>query len=127
MQTKYHQAVLQALIPVLAAPEPRVQSHAAAALVNFCEEAEKDILEPYLDTLLEHLMALLQNPKRFVQEQALSTIATVADSAESAFGKWYDRLMPLLMNVHPDRPRSWQGAYGSGCHQPCAGSWQCAI
>jgi hypothetical protein len=34
-----------------------------------------------------------------VQEQALSTIATVADSAESAFGKWYDRLMPLLMNV----------------------------
>ena len=99
MQTKYHQAVLQALIPVLGAPEPRVQSHAAAALVNFCEEAEKDILEPYLDTLLEHLMALLQNPKRFVQEQALSTIATVADSAESAFGKWYDRLMPLLMNV----------------------------
>ena len=41
MQTKYHQIVLPALIPVLGAPEPRVQSHAAAALVNFCEEAEK--------------------------------------------------------------------------------------
>jgi len=99
MQTKYHQVVLPALIPVLGASEPRVQSHAAAALVNFCEEAEKEILEPYLDTLLEHLMRLLQNPKRFVQEQALSTIATVADSAESTFGKWYDNLMPLLFNV----------------------------
>lgn len=99
MQTKYHHVVLPALIPVLAASEPRVQSHAAAALVNFCEEAEKEILEPYLDTLLEHLMQLLQNPKRFVQEQALSTIATVADSAESTFGKWYGSLMPLLFNV----------------------------
>ena len=99
MQTKYHQIVLPALIPVLGAPEPRVQSHAAAALVNFCEEAEKEILEPYLDTLLEQLMHLLQNPKKFVQEQALSTIATVADSAESTFGKWYSTLMPLLFNV----------------------------
>ena len=44
-------------------------------------------------------MQLLQNPKRFVQEQALSTIATVADSAESTFGKWYGQLMPLLFNV----------------------------
>lgn len=99
MQTKYHQIVLPALIPVLGAAEPRVQSHAAAALVNFCEEAEKEILAPYLDTLLEHLMQLLQNQKRFVQEQALSTIATVADSAESAFGNWYGRLMPLLFGV----------------------------
>nr|POE64848.1 importin subunit beta-3 [Quercus suber] len=99
MQEKYHQVVLPALIPVLAAPEPRVQSHAAAALVNFCEEAEKETLEPYLDSLLEHLMRLLQNEKRFVQEQALSTIATVADSAQSTFGRWYGQLMPLLFNV----------------------------
>ncbi|QIX00154.1 hypothetical protein AMS68_005671 [Peltaster fructicola] len=99
MQSKYHQIVVPALIRVLAAPEPRVQAHAAAALVNFCEEAESGTLEPYLDSLLSHLMQLLQNDKRFVQEQALSTIATVADSAESAFGNWYDRLMPLLFNV----------------------------
>ncbi|EMC99967.1 hypothetical protein BAUCODRAFT_30394 [Baudoinia panamericana UAMH 10762] len=99
MQSKYHQIVLPALITVLSASEPRVQSHAAAALVNFCEEAEKETLEPYLDTLLQNLMQLLQSPKRFVQEQALSTIATVADSAESTFGKWYGQLMPLLFNV----------------------------
>jgi streptomycin 6-kinase len=99
MQEKYHQIVVPAIIPVLDSPEPRVQAHAAAALVNFCEEAEKDVLEPYLDDLLTHLFQLLQSPKRYVQEQALSTIATIADSAEAAFAKYYDTLMPLLFSV----------------------------
>lgn len=76
-----------------------VQSHAAAALVNFCEEAEKEVLEPYLDQLLTALLQLLRNPKRYVQEQALSTIATIADSAEQAFARYYDVLMPLLFNA----------------------------
>lgn len=99
MQEKYHQVVVPAIIPVLASSEPRVQAHAAAALVNFCEEAEKEILEPYLDNLLTHLFGLLQSPKRYVQEQALSTIATIADSAQAAFSKYYDTLMPLLFQV----------------------------
>ena len=67
--------------------------------MNFCEEAEKDDLVPYLDELLKRLLCLLESPKRYVQEQALSTIATIADSAEAAFGKYYDTLMPLLINV----------------------------
>jgi importin-5 len=99
MQTDYYDRVLKAIIPVLDSPEARVKSHAAAALVNFCEEAEKTILEPYLDDLLSHLFQLLQNDKRYVQEQALSTIATIADAAEKAFSKYYDTLMPLLVNV----------------------------
>jgi importin-5 len=99
MQKEHYDAVLKAIIPVLNSPEARVKSHAAAALVNFCEEAEKSVLEPYLDDLLTHLYQLLQNEKRYVQEQALSTIATIADAAEQAFGKYYDSLMPLLVNV----------------------------
>jgi hypothetical protein len=51
------------------------------------------------------LFVLLQSDKRFVQEQALSTIATIADSAEAAFGKYYDTLMPLLFNVLQDENR----------------------
>lgn len=99
MQNDYYDRVLKAIVPVLGSPEARVKSHAAAALVNFCEEAEKSILEPYLDDLLSHLFQLLQNEKRYVQEQALSTIATIADAAEAAFSKYYDTLMPLLVNV----------------------------
>ncbi|ORY60708.1 armadillo-type protein [Pseudomassariella vexata] len=99
MQKEYYDVILKAIIPVLDSEEGRVKAHAAAALVNFCEEAEKSILEPYLDELLAHLFQLLQNDKRFVQEQALSTIATIADAAEAAFSKYYDTLMPLLVNV----------------------------
>ncbi|KAH8887044.1 ARM repeat-containing protein [Thozetella sp. PMI_491] len=99
MQKDFYDRILNAIIPVLDSPEARVKSHAAAALVNFCEEAEKTILEPYLDNLLSRLFNLLQNEKRYVQEQALSTIATIADAAEQAFGKYYDTLMPLLVNV----------------------------
>ncbi|KAI1100067.1 ARM repeat-containing protein [Jackrogersella minutella] len=99
MQKEYFDTVLKTIIPVLDSPEGRVKAHAAAALVNFCEEAEKRILEPYLDDLLSHLFQLLQNEKRYVQEQALSTIATIADAAEAAFSKYYDTLMPLLVNV----------------------------
>ena len=100
MQEKYHQVVLTNIIPVLAHKEPRVQAHAAAALVNFCEEAEKAILEPYLTDLLNSLVTLLNtSDKRYVQEQALSTIATIADSAETAFSQFYDKLMPILFNV----------------------------
>ena len=99
MQEKYHAIVLTNIIPVLNSPEPRVQAHAAAALVNFCEEAERKVLEPYLADLLQHLLLLLRSQKRYVQEQALSTIATIADSAETAFIHYYDTLMPLLFNV----------------------------
>lgn len=99
MQREYYNTVLSAILPVLDSPEARVKSHAAAALVNFCEEADKSVLEPYLDGLLSALYRLLQNDKRYVQEQALSTIATIADAAEQAFSKYYDTLMPLLVNV----------------------------
>ncbi|OTA99321.1 hypothetical protein M426DRAFT_68063 [Hypoxylon sp. CI-4A] len=99
MQKEYYDIILRTIVPVLDSPEGRVKAHAAAALVNFCEEADKSILEPYLDDLLSHLFQLLQNEKRYVQEQALSTIATIADAAEAAFSKYYDTLMPLLVNV----------------------------
>lgn len=78
---------------------PRVQAHAAAALVNFSEAANKEILEPYLDDLLTNLLELLHSPKKYVQEQVLTTISAIADAAEKKFIKYYDTLMPLLFNV----------------------------
>lgn len=92
--------IVPALVSKLTnASVPRVQAHAAAALVNFSENATKETLEPYLDDLLTNLLTLLQSPKRYVQEQVLTTIAIVADAAEKKFIKYYDTLMPLLINV----------------------------
>ncbi|KAG0674345.1 hypothetical protein C6P42_002272 [Pichia californica] len=93
--------ILPALISMLSTRNvPRVQTHAAAALVNFCEEANKEIIDPYLDDLLNNLLNLLKSsPKRYVQEQVITTIAVVADAAENKFIKYYDTLMPLLLTV----------------------------
>lgn len=101
IQKQHHERVMHALVPLLETTEYRVQAHAAAALVNFCEavDSEDDIMEPYLDGILERLVGLLQSPKRYVQEQAVTTIATVADAAEDKFVKYYPHIMPLLIRI----------------------------
>jgi hypothetical protein len=71
-----------------------VHSHAAAALINFCEGIERDTLVPYLDPIVERLLKLLnppadgvKQPKRYVQEQVITTLAMVADASELTFAK----------------------------------------
>ncbi|KAI0821251.1 ARM repeat-containing protein [Irpex lacteus] len=105
IQAEYHQQLLNALIHSLEAEEPRVHAHAAAALINFCEGVERDTLLPYLDPIVERLLKLLnpgqpgKTPKRYVQEQAITTLAMVADASEATFAKHYASIMPLLLNV----------------------------
>ena len=48
--------VLPSLLQVLDDnANPRVQAHAGAALVNFCEECPKQVLAPYLDSIIMKL------------------------------------------------------------------------
>ena len=54
---------------------PRVQSHAAAATVNFSETCDAGVMAPYLPPLVGKLLALLQSGKRSVQESALTALA----------------------------------------------------
>jgi hypothetical protein len=62
-------------------------------LVNFCEGVEHDTLVPYIDPIFERLLKLLapgENKaptKRYVQEQAITSLAMVADASESTFVK----------------------------------------
>ncbi|KAI0761084.1 ARM repeat-containing protein [Trametes elegans] len=109
VQEKYHEQIFAALIPTLEAPEARVHAHAAAALINFCEGVERDTLIPYLDPIVDRLLKLLnpgaatgdasRAPKRYVQEQVITTLAMVADASEATFAKHYSSIMPLLLNV----------------------------
>ncbi|EEB97332.1 hypothetical protein MPER_03372 [Moniliophthora perniciosa FA553] len=91
IQEQYHQQLFSALIPTLEDPEPRVHTHAAAALINFCEGVARDTLLPYLDPIVERLLHLLQrngeNGRKYVQEQMITTLAMVADASEGALGK----------------------------------------
>ncbi|GAV47760.1 hypothetical protein ZYGR_0I00560 [Zygosaccharomyces rouxii] len=100
IQRTSHERILPALISKLTTQSiDRVQTHAAAALVNFSEHVNQGILEPYLDSLLTNLLNLFQSNQLYVQEQALTTIAFIAEAAEKKFIKYYDTLMPILLNV----------------------------
>ncbi|KAI9179704.1 importin subunit beta-3 [Blastocladiella emersonii ATCC 22665] len=92
------------IIPALMAcmddgANPRVQAHAAAAMVNFCEEVNRADLQKFLDPLFAKLVVLSSSPKIYVKEQAMTTMATVADAAEDAFATYYPAVMPALMQI----------------------------
>eukprot|EP00198_Chlamydomonas_reinhardtii_P003408 XP_001692744.1 importin beta [Chlamydomonas reinhardtii] len=83
LQARHHAAILPSLMEVMDNfNAPRVQAHACAAIVNFSEGVEADVLPPYLDGLIQKLLTLLQHGARLVQEGALTALASVADSSQ---------------------------------------------
>ncbi|KAA8549670.1 hypothetical protein F0562_001312 [Nyssa sinensis] len=100
LQVQYHQRVLPALAAAMDDfQNPRVQAHAASAVLNFSENCTPDILTPYLDGIVSKLLILLQNGKQMVQEGALTALASVADSSQEHFQKYYDAVMPYLKAI----------------------------
>ncbi|XVF30792.1 hypothetical protein REPUB_Repub16aG0089000 [Reevesia pubescens] len=100
LQTQYHHRVLPALVGAMDDfQNPRVQAHAASAVLNFSENCTPDILTPYLDGIVSKLLILLQNGKQMVQEAALTALASVADSSQEQFQKYYDAVMPYLKAI----------------------------
>lgn len=100
IQEQFHEAILNHMIPLMDDLQNiRVANYASAALVNFSETASKELLAPYIETIIEKLLALLNTGKLFVQEQAIITLATVADSAGPEFIKFYSRIMTVLFQI----------------------------
>ncbi|CDR12997.1 unnamed protein product [Oncorhynchus mykiss] len=59
-QKKFHDKVISALLQTMEdQTNPRVQAHAAAALINFTEDCPKSLLIPYLDSLVQHLHVIM--------------------------------------------------------------------
>ncbi|KAL1832006.1 hypothetical protein DCAR_0102023 [Daucus carota subsp. sativus] len=100
LQVQYHQRVLPSLAAAMDDfQNPRVQAHAASAVLNFSENCTPDILTPYLDGIVSKLLVLLQNGKQMVQEGSLTALASVADSSQEQFQKYYDAVMPYLKTI----------------------------
>lgn len=61
IQEKFHDKIIPALLAVFEDfPNPRVQTHAGAALVNFCELCPKDILANYLESIFTKLEVMFK-------------------------------------------------------------------
>ena len=68
IQNDEHATIVPALTQVMKDfNEPRVQAHAAAAVVNFSENCDEDILTSYLDDLITQLLGLLQHGQKLVR------------------------------------------------------------
>ena len=99
-QEQEHARIVPALLAAMDdVNEARVQAHATAAVVNFSEDCEEDILAPYLDALVSKLLVLLQSQRNIVREGALTSLASVADSSKEYFEKYYSVVMPILVNI----------------------------
>ncbi|KAM4795071.1 importin-5 [Rhinophrynus dorsalis] len=107
-QKKFHEKVIASLLQTMEDQgNPRVQAHAAAALINFTEDCPKSLLIPYLDNLVKHLHStmvvklqeLIQKGTKLVLEQVVTSIASVADTAEEKFVPYYDLFMPSLKHI----------------------------
>merc|ERR1711962_1573168 len=106
-EKKFHDKVIPGLLHLMDDnANPRVQAHAGAALVNFSEDCPKNILTQYLDSIIEKLESILsakfslaEKGNKLVLEQIVTTLASVADTAEEKFGAYYDRFVPGLKNI----------------------------
>ncbi|XP_066369542.1 uncharacterized protein [Miscanthus floridulus] len=100
LQNQLHHVVLPALASAMDdVQNPRVQAHAASAILNFSENCRPDILTPYLDVIVGKLLLLLQTGNQMVQEAALTALASAADSSQEHFQKYYDAVMPYLKAI----------------------------
>ncbi|XP_062212132.1 uncharacterized protein LOC133913097 [Phragmites australis] len=100
LQNQLHHVVLPALASAMDdSQNPRVQAHAASAILNFSENCRPDILTPYLDGIVGKLLLLLQTGNQMVQEAALTALASAADSSQEHFQKYYDAVMPYLKAI----------------------------
>jgi len=107
-EKKFHDKVIPGLLHLMDDhANPRVQAHAGAALVNFSEDCPKSVLAPYLDAIISKLESILSSKfkelvekgNKLVLEQIVTTIASVADTAEEKFVNYYERFVPCLKYI----------------------------
>ncbi|KAJ1361139.1 hypothetical protein KIN20_020327 [Parelaphostrongylus tenuis] len=122
LQKRCHELVVPALLAtILDGSCDRVSAHAAAALINFCEDCPKQIISAYLPVIVSGLEDALGSSYSFLQaagkklrcEQVITAIASVADAAQDLFIDYYDRLVPslkyILLNSTADKYRIFRG------------------
>lgn len=71
---------------------PRVQAHAAAALINFTEDCPKSLLVPYLDSLVQHLHIIMEAKLQEVHYASLQEWPVIYTIAQKCL-KWFDWLL----------------------------------
>jgi len=102
-QQDYHGVLLPILAENIASDSlcARLRGHACSALISFChpEKCEREVLQPYLNVLLQALCTALQNTPTSVQEVALTAVACIAQVSEEDFAGFYALFIPGIKSI----------------------------
>jgi len=100
IQQQEHGRILPALMAAMKdSGSPRVQGHASAAVVNFTDNCDRDLISQYMDALMSSLIAQLQQGNKNVRESSLPALSSLADCAQHYFAKYYGEVMPMLFDI----------------------------
>lgn len=77
------------LIAALDDQTPRVQSHACAALTNFCENASKEILLPFMQPLSQKFCLLVKDGISMTKENATTALGTFVEKIGEEFVPYF--------------------------------------
>lgn len=95
-QAHFGEHLLNTMVTSLDDKYPRLQAHAAASLTNFLEGATDDIVENYIQVLVEKLIKMIYSSYTMCKENAVTCLATVAEAAEDKFNEYYEYTMKEL-------------------------------
>ncbi|KAJ4456603.1 putative Ran-binding protein 6 [Paratrimastix pyriformis] len=99
-QRRFHAQVMPALARLMSEKEyPLIQQHAASATINFTEECRAETITPYLNDCLQVLYDQLLSPMQAVREQAITAVASMADTAGRQFTPYFEHFMGFLKQV----------------------------
>lgn len=77
----------------------RVLQRCMESFQHFGESVERELLEPFVQPMMEKLGQLLQSSNLDVQKKSITYIAVIAGQMEDAFAPYYGPLMPLLKQL----------------------------
>mmetsp|Transcript_99141 Transcript_99141/g.280086 ORF Transcript_99141/g.280086 Transcript_99141/m.280086 type:complete len:1111 (+) Transcript_99141:101-3433(+) len=78
---------------------PRVLERCMEAFQHFGESVERELLEPFVQPMMEKLGALLQSTRLSVKKKAITFIAVIAGQVEDSFAPYYGPLMPIFKQL----------------------------
>ena len=90
---EFHMDVLPALIQSLDDQTPRVQSIACAAISNFTENAEKEIMLPHVQLLSQKFCNMVQNGISITKENAVTALANVVEKVGDSFDDYFNEAL----------------------------------
>ena len=96
-QKMFHADAMPAMITALDDSVPRVQSHACACLTNFCENASKEILMPYMQQLSQKFCVLIQDGISMTKENAVTSLGTLVEKVGEDFAPFFQETINFII------------------------------